>query len=84
MSIAAIVLKSAPERWFELAMPADPYVSCPGRDFASAIKSFTVRTGSHAGTICQSVQFHVSCSQTPPVMPGYQIGGVLLFDWSAS
>jgi hypothetical protein len=45
---------------------------------------FTVRTGSHAGTICQSVQFHVSCSQTPPVMPGYQLGGVLLFDWSAS
>jgi hypothetical protein len=47
-------------------------------------QTFTVRTTSHAGPICQFVQLHVSCSQTPPVQPGYQIGGLLLFDWAAS
>jgi hypothetical protein len=47
-------------------------------------QTFTVRTGSHLGPICQFVQLHVSCSQTPPVQPGYQIGGLLLFDWAAS
>jgi hypothetical protein len=45
---------------------------------------FTIRTGSHTGPTCQTVQFHVSCSQTPPVQPGYQIGGLLLSDWSTA
>jgi hypothetical protein len=45
---------------------------------------FIIRTGSHTGPECQRVQLHVSCSQTPPVQPGYQIGGLLLFDWSTA
>jgi hypothetical protein len=42
----------------------------------------TVRTGSHAGPVCQAATtFHVSCSQTPPVQPGYVQGGIELYDW---
>jgi hypothetical protein len=46
-------------------------------------QEFVVRTVSHAGTICQTVTFHVSCSD-PAIVPGVQIGGLILTSWNAS
>jgi hypothetical protein len=49
---------------------------------ASNNQFFTIYTGYNSTTTkCQEVQFHVSCSATPPVQPGFQLGGLLLFDW---
>jgi len=42
-------------------------------------QTFTI---TNDGTECQYSEFHVSCSATPPVQPGYQLGGLELFDWS--
>lgn len=33
-------------------------------------------------TLCQTVVMHMSCSDTPPVEPGYRSGGLLLHSWS--
>jgi hypothetical protein len=51
-------------------------------------QQFNIRVGAKDGPICQTVSFHVSCSASPPtkgpVQPGFQLGGLDLFDWSLS
>lgn len=45
ISMRAAELSISPARWVTIPMPAEPKLSCLGRAFASAIRSFTDRTG---------------------------------------
>ena len=48
--VPVMLLKSSPVRWLIAPLPLEPYVSCPGCAFASAISSLMFFTGSDGCT----------------------------------
>ncbi len=45
MAVSVMRLNSSPLRWPVVPLPAEPMLSAPGFDLASAISSFTEATG---------------------------------------